>query len=48
MAPRKKALRPLTRKAVSPKKAAVVKGGARRSDKLATNHNQVTLSRPRR
>jgi hypothetical protein len=41
MAPKKSRLKTLSRKPVSPKKAAAVKGGARKNGKLSANHNQT-------
>ena len=45
MAPKKSALKSLPKKAVSSKKAAAVKGGARKNERLAANHNQTLRRR---
>lgn len=43
MAPKKSSLKSLPKKGVSAKKASDVKGGRRKNEKLAVNHNQATL-----
>jgi hypothetical protein len=45
VAPKKSALKSLPKKAVNSKKAAAVKGGARKRDRLAANHNQSLRTR---
>jgi hypothetical protein len=43
MAPKKKVLKTLAKKGVSPRKAATVVGGKRKQERLSANHNQITL-----
>lgn len=45
MAPKKRKLKTLPKKSVGTKQAAAVKGGARKLERLAANHNQTLRRR---